>query len=394
MIDRVRMRSSQLIIAACVPIAAIGIAMARGKKAQEVPVPPPEAPAPAPAVEATPAPPLFPDGLPVALTALPAGLASLSAQGCNACHYTAHDTWYASAHANAGNSATYRAAIRASGASTACSQCHLPIAAQHDQLAAGYIDGDLARPRLQPNPSFDATLSGEGVTCAACHVRGDTILGTRASALAPHPVTVSAELSDSAMCATCHQLTWPGADKPYYDTFGEWKASAYATAGVSCQACHMAPVAGTAVLGEPGVAPSHALDADVRRAVSALVRFDRAVVQRGQSFAISLVLQNTGAGHSFPTGNPATVARVDVVLLDSAGKELAPAFSTTLARAVDAAPPWRTIADNRLASGAQMSLAHSFAANVKGAPGSGALEVRIVKNGVTTLLRRVSLEIL
>ena len=210
------MRSYRLVVMASLPVAAIGIALARGRKADEIEAPPPPAPAepvrPRPRRLPPHRPPRSSRGAPGRPLPAPAGLSSLSAQGCNGCHYAAHDSWAASAHAGAPETTRLPDAVRAAGSATVCTQCHLPIAAQHDSLAAGYVDGDLSRPRLEHNPSFDATLSGEGVTCAACHVRGGTILGVHASTNAPHPVTVSTELTDSSLCATCHQLTWPGAD--------------------------------------------------------------------------------------------------------------------------------------------------------------------------------------
>jgi len=391
------MRFARYVAVACLPIAAVGIALARGRKNQEPP-PPPEpveaaAPAPPAAPPPPPAPKLFADGLPVTIAALPNGLASLSAQGCNACHWAAHDTWADSAHAHAWADETFQAALATAGGSTACVSCHLPLSNQQDQLAAGYIDGDLTRPRLEPNPAFDLTLRGEGVTCAACHVRGDTIVSTRAAPNAPHPVAVSDELSDPAMCATCHQLSWPDGDRPFYDTFGEWQGSAYAKANVTCQDCHMAPTAGAIVPGTDGTLPSHALNADAKRALTALVALPKAAVVRGQAVEVGLTLQNTGAGHSVPTGNPFKSYRVDVVLLDGANKELAPAFSTTLARTVDAKAPYRTTADTRLGAGQQRSFTHTFTPNTKGVAGRGAIEVRLVRGKEVVVLQRVTVTV-
>lgn len=109
------------IAALSLPIAAIGIAVARGRKDEAVPEPPAPSVAPPAEPAAGPAAPaLFAAGLPVVLAALPAGLASLSAQGCNACHYAAHDTWQHSAHADAWVSPRFQAAWRSAGESTAC----------------------------------------------------------------------------------------------------------------------------------------------------------------------------------------------------------------------------------------------------------------------------------
>lgn len=388
----------RLLLVGSLSLAAFGIAVARGKKAQEpAEEPPPPEPAPAPTAEAAPpappAPALFAGGLPVTLGALPAGLASASAQGCNACHYAAHDTWASSAHAHAWTDARYQAALHAAGDSTTCLSCHLPLTQQHHEVAAGYVDNDLSRPRLQPNPAFDATLRAEGVSCAACHVRGDTILGTREAPDSPHRVTVSAELSSAEMCATCHQLTWPEADRPFYDTYGEWKASSWAKAGVSCQDCHMAPTAGAVVPGTDGTVPSHALGADPRRALSVLVTLPSAVIQRGQVLPVSLVVQNTGAGHSLPTGNPFKAAVLSATLLDVAGKPLAPSWTLTWSRTVEMVRPWKTTADHRLAAGGQESASFQLTPSTKGAPGLGVLEIKLTQGDASVVLQRLPVDV-
>lgn len=393
------MRFARYVAVVCLPIAAAGIALARGKKATEPPPPPPvEAPAPSPspapvAPPAPAAPKLFANGLPVTIGELPNGLASLSAQSCNACHWAAHDTWAGSAHAQAWADETFQAALASAGGSSACVSCHLPLSNQQDQLAAGYIDGDLTRPRLQPNPAFDLTLRGEGVTCVGCHVREGTVVATRAAPSAPHPVAASEELSSPQLCATCHQLSWPDGDRPFYDTYGEWQASAYAKANVTCQDCHMAPTAGAVVPGTDGTLPSHALTADPRRALTALVQLPSASVTRGQPVEVALTLQNTGAGHAVPTGNPHKRYTIEVVLLDAASKPLGPAYTTTLARTVESAAPYRTTADTRLPAGAQQTFKHTFTPNVKGAPGRGAIEVRLVRGDETIVLQRVMVSV-
>src|SRR5690606_37647685 len=66
---------------------------------------------------------------------------------------------------------------------------------------------------------------------------------------APHALGWTPDLGRSEACASCHQLTWPGADRPFYDTFGEWSRSSWAQAGVQCQDCHMGPGAAERRLG-------------------------------------------------------------------------------------------------------------------------------------------------
>ena len=407
--------TSRLVIVATLALAAIGIAWARGRKNEAEPVTASEAEtsaAPVVLEQAAAAPPapaaprLFPhDGanpaLPVTLDVLPAGLASMSAQGCNACHAAAHDTWATSRHAHAWSDPVFQAAIASAGDSTACQSCHLPIQAQHATIATGYVDGAISRPELVANTAFDAGLRAEGVTCVACHVRtlpdgSATVLGSRPSTNSPHRVTVTDELSKSELCATCHEVTWPGADKPYYGTYSEWTASGWSKAGVTCQACHMAPTTGAQIPGTNGSGAAHTFAADPARALSALVRMP-GTIHRNEAFDLTLTLQNTGAGHSLPTGNPANTAVVTVAVLDSAGKELAAAWPQTFARTVEAVAPYKTLTDTRIASGGQTNSTHRFTPSVKGAAGMGTVEVRLTlgngKAARTVVLTKVPVSV-
>lgn len=382
-----------LLLALCVG----GIALAARKTRTEEPAPAPATAAPvvdlqvvesAPTAPAAPtAPPLFPDGLPVAVQKTPEKVASLSAQACNACHVQAHEDWAKGPHANAWRSPTYQKAVERAGNTTSCKGCHLPLANQHPRLAVGYLDGQMSRPDLQPNPLWDATLMSEGVTCAACHVRDGLIIGTRAAPDAPHPVAVSAELGSSELCATCHQLTWPGADRAFYDTYGEWKASAYAAAGVQCQDCHMPPTPGLAVATRFAATPSHAFPADPARALSVLLTLDAAEIQRGQPWKAVMRLQNTGAGHHIPTGSPFVGYTVEAALLDADGKPLAEPWKVTLARTVTPDAPWTTLSDNRLAAGEERAEEHSFVIDQKKKAGAATLRVALYRSGVPTPLR-------
>ncbi len=341
--------------------------------AAEAPADLPPAPPPAPA-----APALFPDGLPVAIQKTPEGLANLSAQGCNACHWQAHDAWRDSPHADAWSDPVFAEAIERVGGSTSCRSCHLPLANQHPRLAAGYVDGDLARPSMQDNALWDPTLMAEGVTCATCHVREGTVVSTRAAPGAPHPVAVSAELGESSFCATCHQLTWPGAETPFYDTFGEWSASAYAEAGVGCKDCHMPMEAGPAIATRYAARPTHSFVADTARALSLLLELGAPEIQRGTDMTVTVRIQNTGAGHHVPTGSPFKRYRVEALLVDKEGKTLAPTGSIELGRTVSAGPPWDILSDNRVPPGGEVLLQHQFNVSQRVPAQTAELVVRVV----------------
>ncbi|MCB9758928.1 MAG: hypothetical protein H6739_03740 [Alphaproteobacteria bacterium] len=338
----------------------------------------PEAPDAPPAPRA---PPMFPDGVPVAVSELPAGLASLSAQGCNACHYTQHDAWQGSAHRSAWISPTFRHAAEAAGDAPVCVSCHLPLATQQQQLVVEYTGGPLTTAKVKPNPSWDATLAQEGVTCAACHVRDGAVIGRRAAPGAPHPVKVSDELGTSAFCATCHQLTWPGADKPFYDTWGEWSASAYAEAGVRCQDCHMPPESGRVTASRSLTHAGHGFDAAHGRGLSVLVRVAPDAATRGEPMEATLLLQNTGAGHAIPTGSPFTRLRVEVALLDAEGEALGEPFVHLIGREVKPDPPYDTVSDTRLMPGDELALPVTLDLPQKGDGGWGVLSVRLLRQG-------------
>ncbi len=322
--------------------------------------------------------PLFDGALPIALTAIPAGLPGLSAQGCNACHFSVHDAWAAGAHARAWTSERFRLALDRAGDTTACTGCHLPLQRQHARLASGYTDGDIARPELADNPAWDPTLMTEGVTCAACHVRDGKVLTTRADASpSAHPLALSEDLDTSELCATCHQLTWPDAAQPFYDTYGEWQRSPQGQAGIGCQDCHMPPVAGLATATRFAAQADHGVVADTARALTVLARLSAPEVERGTPIHLTLTLRNTGAGHSVPTGSPFKSYRVVARLIGADGKELTAPFTHDLAREVQPAPPWETLSDNRLPAGGELVLDHDFTVDQRKRAGRGLLEIGI-----------------
>ena len=348
------------------------------------------------AVEAPPPPtaaPLFEGGLPIDLEEIPTGLANITAQGCNACHYQAHDDWALSGHAGTGQNQAFQDALNRVSNSTACSQCHLPLKVQHATLAAGYIDGDMTRPSMAHNPVWDPTLMAEGVGCAACHVRDGKVVGTRPISGAPHPVIASAELGTSEMCATCHQLSFPESDRPFYDTYGEWSRTPYAAANVRCQDCHMPPKAGAATATRFAASPSHAFQADIARALTVVVRLDSHQVERGQAFPVTVTLQNTGAGHHIPTGSPYKSYIVSVSLVDSKGKALTKAYTETLGRTVSSEPPYTTSTDNRIQAGGEHQIKTNFTVDHRKKAGNIHLEVRVGRDSNGPALQSIPLQL-
>jgi len=358
------------------------------------PVPPPETAEPAPpqAPDATsegpavepepelpPPPALFDQERPIELGPLPSGLANATAQACAACHVSVHDSWSSGGHHQGWQDPLFLDAIRATGDAPLCTSCHLPLAQQQPLQLQEYLGDELTRARTRANPSWDPTLQQEGVTCAACHIREGTVVGSRPSDQAPHPVAVSTELGTSAFCGSCHQLAWPGADQPFYDTYGEWERSPYAYAGVQCQDCHMAPVAGVATAGRFAGQADHGVALDPARAVSVLVELPAGHVTRGESLAARVRVQNSGAGHAFPTGSPFAHVLIVAELLDAEGARIGDALEHTLRREVTPDPPYDTVSDTRLAPGGEVLLEHELLLSQQAAGGLGTYRVTLAR---------------
>lgn len=318
--------------------------------------------------------PLFRGPLPFGVGPIPAGLPNTSAQGCAACHFDSHTSWTQSGHANGWRGATFRSAVRAA-ANPACNDCHLPLIEQRP-LLYGLQDGVVELSSHTPNPAFDATLRTEGVTCAVCHVREGKVISANLPSErgpAPHETVYSEELRSSEACATCHQLQWPGANQPFYDTYGEWKASAWSTAGVSCQDCHGGAQAGAVGFEHSGSAG---------HAVSVLIGLPQLELVRGEErpLPLTLTLQNTGAGHAFPTGSPFTGALVVAEIVGppsgrSSDPTVVEALTQVLGRTVEPQAPWNITEDTRLQAGATQTLT-GFLTLPHEAP-AGAWELRV-----------------
>lgn len=307
--------------------------------------------------------------LPVSHGPLPTGLANLSVQGCAACHSAVVEDWRASDHAAGRTDALLTATSAAND--PACVQCHLPLKEQHRSLWR-YDGPGGQRPVRFDNPGFDATLAQEGVTCAACHVREGRVLGAAdPPAPSPHRGGWAAELDDARACAPCHQLTWEGADRPLYDTIGEYERSAYAPAGVGCTTCHLAEGTG------------HGMDLPLGQAISVLLSVPPAAVTRGaEPVGGTLTVQNTGAGHAVPTGSPFKGLRLTASIegpgpRNRGRKQWMELLSTELGRTIGAEPPWVTTADTRLQAGEQRVWPLSLALPVDAPTGDYYLDVAL-----------------
>lgn len=223
----------------------------------------------------------------------------LSRRACGGCHPQQLDDYLGSRHAAAyspGFEAQVIAMLKKSPASAvACYSCHVPLSEQRPVLRKTAF---LAKPSYVGNPHFREQLQREGLVCAACHTRGHRRYGPlaregQAKKVEAHGgVYRHAAFSDARFCAPCHQFKEDGRrlkGKLFEDTYGQWRRSSLAQAGVQCQTCHM-----------PG--RRHFFrgihdPAMVKRALRLAV--SRQPGEQGDAVTIRLI--NEGAGHHVPT---------------------------------------------------------------------------------------------
>ncbi len=295
----------------------------------------------------------------------PAGVGSLSAEACGACHPEIYAEWKVSTHAAAWHDRQFQAEIGKSDNRWLCLNCHTPLLVAHDRWPVGLVDGDVERPLLVPNPSFDAALRDEGITCAACHVRDGVIHGPGLSepgeepAASPHPVELDPAFRTNDACTRCHQATarYPG--KTFictFDTGQEWAAGPYPAEGRGCADCHMPAIERPAAVGGPvrtvrrhwwrgaGVPKEAAVHPPVEANPPGL-----AVAATWAGDALTLTLTNERAGHLLPTGDPERWVQIDVRFEDGSGAPIGEPWSTRIGQTWRWEPEPERVADNRLA---------------------------------------------
>ncbi|MFZ5480679.1 MAG: hypothetical protein ACOZNI_28210 [Myxococcota bacterium] len=236
----------------------------------------------------------------------PAGLVGLSAETCAACHVEIAAEWRASRMSRAWTDPVFQADWAANGRLYACLYCHTPMVEQRDERVTGLASLRPLRGAGEPNPTFDASLREEGVTCVACHLAGEAIAGPHGLA-APHATVRVEGFAGAERCVGCHQVDGPPLSRlrrPIADTHGEWEGWRAATGrSETCTDCHMEAVERPLVAGGPArPGRRHTFhgawsDAMVRAGVEV----------RAEAGAVVLV---NLAGHNTPTADPARAVEV------------------------------------------------------------------------------------
>jgi hypothetical protein len=241
----------------------------------------------------------------------PAGLASVSAETCGACHADIYAEWRQTRMAQAWSDPVFRSDFGANHELYACLYCHTPLSEQRPFVVTGLSSLTPVTGAGTPNPSFDPALREEGVTCVSCHLREGALEGPFDGVSAPHPVRANPTFAAADRCESCHQLGEPPLSdlaRPIADTHGEWAEWRGATGRTeSCVDCHMPAVERPIATGGPVRSGRRHLwrggwdSATVRSAVDVQLRDDGTVELTNR------------AGHRFPTADPARALGVTLI---------------------------------------------------------------------------------
>ncbi|MDX2469069.1 MAG: multiheme c-type cytochrome, partial [SAR324 cluster bacterium] len=236
----------------------------------------------------------------------------LTPENCGVCHADQFRAWGRSLHSKAMGPGLLGqhldSPIHDSPTATSaesCMNCHAPLAEQKVSAAKGLEKKGLHQ---------------KGIVCAACHLRNWQVKGppprVEPSAMEPKPhggYTVQSQFENPLFCAPCHQFPDDGyklEGKLLVNTYKEWRASKYASDGVTCQKCHMPDRSHS----WKGIHSPYMTKKALR-----ITNF-RGHAEKGLLTA-SITLKNVGAGHALPT-YVTPLIQIDFIQLDSQGKEL------------------------------------------------------------------------
>jgi hypothetical protein len=319
---------------------------------------------------------------PLAAQRVPQGLQSLASRECGSCHVAIYREWQQSVHAQAWSDLQFQAELhKQPGVRWLCVNCHTPLRNQIDSLVVALQGGDVDRPVRHANTMFDAALRGEGITCAACHVRDGFVEGPFADARAPHAVRYNPMFRSADLCLGCHEAVQAYPGKNFVCTFQtgeEWRQSPHAAAGHVCQDCHMPPIDRALAAGGPvrrtgrhGWIGSHLPKggetlpalwdslADLMP-VGVVLIADRAPAARaGDSAAWTVRATNANAGHRLPTGDPERGVFLRLEAVTDAGDTLARA-EHVIAQRYQWWPEVKKLSDNRLSLSESVALTLSY----------------------------------
>jgi len=298
---------------------------------------------------------------------VPEGLAGIRASDCGVCHKAIYAEWQMSTHANALADPQFQFEWAKDRHLWLCLNCHIPLTNQQATIVKGVHDGDLHRPVVEVNPSYDAELAAEGITCAVCHVRDGAVIGLHGDAKAPHRVRVAPDMLSFENCLTCHNALgrFGGALICNFDTGDDWRGTDLLKSGEDCLHCHMPTVTRPFAHGMAakdgrshtwyGAGIPKFLE-DVasippRSGLEIEIITNPEGYRAGETNWIAVNVANRHAGHSVPTGD---VERFVLIILRLQNEERSQTYwehEERIGEVWEWSPDARQLSDNTLAFG-------------------------------------------
>ena len=249
---------------------------------------------------------------------------------CSECHRDIYRMWRDSAHSQSMEDPIFLDAYRETevrdGAAVGriCIGCHGPAA-------------DLVK-----DANLDLKVTWDGVSCDICHsisAVDDTPQGPKlryelgtvkrgpikdAESMA-HEVAYSELHTTAAICAPCHEYTSPDGTV-IMSTYSEWQQSPSAAQGKGCQACHMSRTEAEVVDARVMRVPDAEVNLHEMPGGHSISQLNKALAVTFQpsrsegNLVLDVVLKNSGAGHSVPTGMPSRRIVMEVKVKTSDGQ--------------------------------------------------------------------------
>jgi nitrate reductase cytochrome c-type subunit len=261
---------------------------------------------------------------------IPQGLASLSAQECGVCHKDHYAEWKQSTHANAWTDLQFQSELKKESSPFFCINCHIPLENQQEYLVEGTIGGDIYQPVRTKNPRWDKNLQQEGITCAACHVRDNAIVGPTGSKKAPHKTIKDPGHLSESLCINCHNANAVITEtlSCSFETGDEWREGPFKNSK-NCIACHMEEVNRPLVAGYKA-RKSHyhffagsgipKLSTQTTQMLNGLEFYPGELLtsySTGEAIKYSFKAKNEHAGHRVPTGDPERFINIDFKIVNA-----------------------------------------------------------------------------
>ena len=248
---------------------------------------------------------------------IPGGLTSMSASYCGVCHPNHYEEWKISTHAQAWTDLQFQVEIKKETSPFMCINCHIPLQNQQEEIITGLLNGDIYQPVKEENPHFDPALQQEGVTCAACHVRNNAIVGVNNPDNAPHIGIRDTDFLSEKLCISCHNASAVITPQLIcsFETGDEWAAGPYHEEK-NCISCHMetthrsnAPGTEAAVshfhfFPGSGIPKIDTIDSKIFNGLHFYPKEIKPHFNIQDSLNYIFTVKNELAGHKVPTGDP------------------------------------------------------------------------------------------